>query len=168
MFSVQCRSILPISFRITSLALTLSYDYKSTSEAALMHMDIAINTSVEKFDDIINIKQCTSRPRVYPIQHSLCTLLVLQWHHNENDDVSNHQPHDCLLNCLFSRRSKKPPKLRVRGIHQWPVNSPHKGPVTRKLFPFDDVIMDLCGYMPCARTFYTHVPSPIYCYWNRR
>ena len=29
----------------------------------------------------------------------------------------------------------------VRGIHRWPVNSPHKGPVTRKLFPFDDVIM---------------------------
>ena len=28
----------------------------------------------------------------------------------------------------------------VRGIHWWPVNSPHKGPVTRKLFPFDDVI----------------------------
>ena len=29
----------------------------------------------------------------------------------------------------------------VRGIHQWPVNSPHKGPVMRKMFPFDDVIM---------------------------
>ena len=29
----------------------------------------------------------------------------------------------------------------VKGIHQWPVNSPHKGPVTRKMFPFDDVIM---------------------------
>ena len=29
----------------------------------------------------------------------------------------------------------------VRGIHQWPVNSPHKGQVTLKMFPFDDVIM---------------------------
>ena len=29
----------------------------------------------------------------------------------------------------------------VRGIHRWPVNSPHKWPVTRKMFPFDDVIM---------------------------
>ena len=29
----------------------------------------------------------------------------------------------------------------LRGIHRWPVNSPHKGPVTRKMFPFDDVIM---------------------------
>ena len=29
----------------------------------------------------------------------------------------------------------------VRGIHHWTVKSPHKGPVTRKMFPFDDVIM---------------------------
>ena len=29
----------------------------------------------------------------------------------------------------------------VRGIHRWPVNSLHKRPVTRKMFPFDDVIM---------------------------
>ena len=29
----------------------------------------------------------------------------------------------------------------VRGLPRWPANSPHKGPVTRKIFPFDDVIM---------------------------
>ena len=29
----------------------------------------------------------------------------------------------------------------VRGIHRRPVNSPHKGPVTRKMFPFDDAVM---------------------------
>ena len=29
----------------------------------------------------------------------------------------------------------------VRRIHRWPVNSPHKGPVTRRMFPIDDVIM---------------------------
>ena len=29
----------------------------------------------------------------------------------------------------------------VRGIHRWPVNSPHKRPVIRKMFPFDDVIV---------------------------
>ena len=33
----------------------------------------------------------------------------------------------------------------VREIHRWPVNSPHKWPVKRKMFPFDDVIMSkLC------------------------
>ena len=30
----------------------------------------------------------------------------------------------------------------VRGIHRWPVYSPHKRPVTRKMFPFDDVMME--------------------------
>ena len=29
----------------------------------------------------------------------------------------------------------------VWGIHRWPVNSPHKRPVTRKMFPFNDLIM---------------------------
>ena len=29
----------------------------------------------------------------------------------------------------------------VGGIHRWPVNTPHKGPVTRSMFPFDDVVM---------------------------
>ena len=41
---------------------------------------------------------------------------TLQWCHNERDSVSNHQPHDCLLNCLFGRRSKKTLKLRVTGL----------------------------------------------------
>ena len=36
--------------------------------------------------------------------------------HNEHDDVSNHQPHDCLLNRLFRHRSKKTSKLRVTGL----------------------------------------------------
>ena len=34
----------------------------------------------------------------------------------------------------------------ARGIHRGPVNSPHKWPVTRKMFPFDDVIMNIYVY----------------------
>ena len=37
----------------------------------------------------------------------------------------------------------------VRGIHQWPVNSQHKGPVTWKMCPFDDDIM--CIYSSLSR-----------------
>ena len=33
----------------------------------------------------------------------------------------------------------------VRRIHRSTVNSPHKWPVTRKMFPFDDVIMSTLG-----------------------
>ena len=40
------------------------------------------------------------------------------------------------------RKPQSPASLAlVPGIHRWPVNSPNKGPVTRKMFPFDDVIM---------------------------
>ena len=39
-----------------------------------------------------------------------------RWRHNEHDGVSNHQPHLCLLNRLFRRRSKKTSKLRVTGL----------------------------------------------------
>ena len=34
----------------------------------------------------------------------------------------------------------------VRGFHRGPVNSPHKWPVTPKMFPFDDVIMVMAGF----------------------
>ena len=40
----------------------------------------------------------------------------LQWRHNGQDGVSNHQPLHCLLNRLFRRRSKKTSKLRVTAI----------------------------------------------------
>ena len=40
----------------------------------------------------------------------------LRWRHNGCDSVSNHQPHDCSLNRLFRRRSKKRSKVRVTGL----------------------------------------------------
>ena len=40
----------------------------------------------------------------------------LRWRHNGRDNVSNHQPNDCLLDRLFRRRSKKTSKLRVTGV----------------------------------------------------
>ena len=40
----------------------------------------------------------------------------LRWRHNGPDIVSNHQPHYCLLNRLFRRRSKETSKLRVTGL----------------------------------------------------
>ena len=46
----------------------------------------------------------------------------------------------------------------VWGIHRGPVNSPHKWPVTRKMFPFDDVIM---GFTCIPGTFVSWL-------WNTR
>ena len=57
----------------------------------------------------------------------------------------NHRRLDGLLNRLF-RQIKKTSKVRVTGLceRNLPVTGefPKKGPVTRKMFPFDDVIMN--------------------------
>ena len=53
---------------------------------------------------------------------AFCTLL---WRHNGHDCVSNHQPHEYLLNRSFGRRSKKTSKLRVTGLCVG--NSPETG-----------------------------------------
>ena len=80
-----------------------------------------------------------------PISENTGSMLkrALRWSHNGHDSVSNHQPHHCLLNRLFGCRSKKISKFRATGlcVGNSPGNSPHKWPVTRKMFPFDDVIM---------------------------
>ena len=63
---------------------------------------------------------CVTRP-----QWIKCLCATLQWRHNERDGVSNDQPHDCLLNHLFRRRSKKTSKLCVTGLSEG--NSPVTG-----------------------------------------
>ena len=79
----------------------------------------------------------------------LSTANTLHWRHNDHDGVSNHQPHGCLLSRLFRRRSKKTSRLCVTGLcvgnSPGPVNSSHR-PFTRKIFPFDDVIMRRTAY----------------------
>ena len=71
--------------------------------------------------------------------HNFHCSYPLQWHHNDRDGVSNHQPHNCLLNLFSMCRSKKTSKLCVTALCA--ENSQHTGQVTRKMFPFDDVIM---------------------------
>ena len=65
----------------------------------------------------------------------------------------------------------------VWGIHRRPVNSPHKWPVTRKMFPFDDVIMycpfvkgdstgKLLSQKPVMRAFYVSLMFARTSYWT--
>ena len=74
------------------------------------------------------------------VQMTVVGNTALRWRHNGRDGVSNHQPH------IYSDADQRKPQgstslAFVWGIHRGPVNSPHKWPVTRKIFPFDDVIM---------------------------
>ena len=51
------------------------------------------------------------------------------------------------------------PLAFVRGIHRGPVISPHKWPVTRKMFPFDDVIMISILFGPGRLLSYINISS---------
>ena len=80
------------------------------------HMSRVSRTSLH-YDDVImgaNASQITSLTIVYSTVYS-------------DGDQRKHQ---CSASLAF-----------VWGIHRGPVNSPHKWPVTRKMFPFHDVIM---------------------------
>ena len=50
----------------------------------------------------------------------------------------------------------------VRGIYRWPVDSPHKGSVTWKMFPFDDVIMGLIQLCGSGTTYQTTTQTCAY------
>ena len=60
---------------------------------------------------------CIYADLLFTIRRSDWSIAIsLQWRHKDHDSVSNHQPHGCLLNRLFRRRSNKASKLRVTGL----------------------------------------------------
>ena len=73
----------------------------------------------------------------------------LQWCYNEGDVVSNHRILDCLLFSGADQRKHQSSAspVFVSGMKWWPTDSPHKWPVTRKIFSFDDVSMT-CDVRP--------------------
>ena len=74
----------------------------------------------------------------------------LRWRHNDHAGVSNHQPHGCLLNRLFRRKSKKTSKLRVTGLCVG--NSPGTGE-----FP-----AQMASYAENVSIWWRHHVLPIY------
>ena len=82
-------------------------------------------------------------------------ISTLRWRHNGRDGVSNHQP-AIVYSTVYSdadqgKHQSSVSLAFVRGHHRGPVQSPHKWPVTRKMFPFDDVIMksqEICIRFP--------------------
>ena len=89
-------------------------------------------------------------------EHILAQVIIpplLQWHHNECNGISYHQSIICSTICSGTHQRKHQSSASlafVRGSkHRWLVDSPHKGPVKRKMFPFDDIIMWWSGTGIC-------------------
>ena len=51
------------------------------------------------------------------MMHTSFTNITLQWRHNERIGVSNHQPHDCLLNRLFKAQIEE----NIKAPRHWPL-----------------------------------------------
>ena len=54
----------------------------------------------------------------------------------------------------------------VWGIHRWPVNSLHKWPVTRKMFPFDEGIMNTLGVDQCFPAQMVSNAEDVFIWWR--
>ena len=85
---------------------------------------------------------------------TLCTYIQIQNYHYHYADViigamaSQVTSLTIVYSTVYSGADQRKHQISaslafVRGIHRCPVISPHKGPVTRKMLPFDDVIMML-------------------------
>ena len=75
---------------------------------------------------------------VFNSKNISCISCGITMKSHERREVWNHRSFDCLFNSL---RGPTPTKHPRYWPFVWPVNSPHKGPVTQKKLPFDDVIM---------------------------
>ena len=92
---------------------------------------------------------------------SMCLWIIstLRWRHNDQAGVSNHQPHGCLLNRLFRRKSKKTSKLRVTGLCAG--NSPGTGEFPAQMASYAENVSiwwrhhELEMYKPKSRGFET-------------
>ena len=96
---------------------------------------------------IIKIRRSRDRPICVGIP------ILVKWHLHYSDVIMSSMASQITsLRIVYStvysgadqRKYQSPASLAfARGIHRSPVNSPHIRPVTRKMFPFDDVIMHI-------------------------
>ena len=98
----------------------------------LQEFVFATATSANHYNQ--SIDAIASVQKYFPGRKIYCYDLGLDA--NQRNEVGDESIHysDAIMGVMASLAF-------VLGIHQWPVNSPHKWPVTRKMFPFDDVIM---------------------------
>ena len=106
----------------------------------------------------MELRQSCSKPSIYTwqslswiLEDDIDTKFMFRWKHHYGDVIMGTVAYQITrLTIVYStvysgadqRKHQSSASLAfVRGLHRRPVNSPHKWPVTRKISPFDDVIM---------------------------
>ena len=98
------------NFRISNFQLILVIDGSSLFSHEIALRSLSPDLAAEQSTSVQVMIWCCQAANHHLNQCSL------HWRHNGHDSVSNHHPHDCLLNRLFRRRSKKISQLRVTGL----------------------------------------------------
>ena len=98
---------------------------------------------------------------VSPVQRCICAVLggdklMAAIHYNPILYIHRKCLNTKTVYCLQSYKTFHYNDVTSSGKHRCAVNSPHKGPVTRKMFPFDDVIVH-SPTMLLISTWNTHV-----------
>ena len=97
-----------------------------------MSIHVVINIWLTLYDEhtraFLDSSKCSQRNVIMSAMASQITSLTIVY--STVNSGTDQRKHHSSASLAF-----------VRGIHRSPVNSPHKGPVTLKMFPFDDVIM---------------------------
>ena len=89
--------------------------------------DDSTRQGLEIFTGVVNIHEHYGDVTMGAITSQITSLMIVYSTVYSDADQSKHQSSASLA--------------FVWEIHRGPVNFPHKWPVTRKMFPFDDVIM---------------------------
>ena len=115
-FKHSCR-LLVVSFQVDpSMTCNCSFSRESINKV-ITWLPLLKQTSGYRITSWVAHELWCAPSNLISSEHHLCIYhSSLQWLHNGRDGVSNHQPHQCLLNRLFGRRSKKTSKSRVTGL----------------------------------------------------
>ena len=139
-----------IDYHLNALGKIWQHDWASRLEA----LTAAINPLCEKMQNVAE----------QSVQISLQfagIILALRWRRNGRDCVLNHQPHDCLLNRLFRRRSKKTSNRRVIGLCAG--NSPGTGEFSAQMASYAENVSIWWrhhGFLVCTESKYILLFSP--------
>ena len=140
---------------VTLLALGQSYDCPNASYVTLKTMDKYFTYPLRS-DYITKTKHSTTQSCIL-WWDILYNQLLKSYHYNDvivGAKASQITSLTIVYSTVYSdadeRKHQSSASLAfVWGIHLWPVNSPHKWPVTRNMFPFDDVIMRFQNFTWC-------------------
>ena len=167
--SLQCQDIAIYQMDVYSLGVDMGYNYRGmwslvpSLDASFLnistHVLYTIYYTGSFWLDKASVIGClwcdvTTLKTAVVGWHSIITIAVqmqpyMHWHYSDAIMGAMASPitnltivYSIVYSSADQRKYQSSASLSfVPGIHRWPANSPHKGPETRKMFPFDDVIM---------------------------